>query len=87
MNNFDDFLNKQNWIFAKTMSEIPHYYIVRDSLSLKDANIFDNLKNEIKEKGYIEEFQGKNYQYLNIGEYKYWVMDNILNRTKIENKK
>ena len=83
MSNFDDFLNKQNWIFAKTMVQIPHYYIVRDNLSPEDKVIFDNLKKEIEEKGYFEEFQGKNYQYLNIGSYKYWVIDNILNRTKI----
>lgn len=87
MSNFDDFLNKQNWIFAKTMSEIPHYYIVRDNLLSEEKAIFDDLKKDLKEKGYFEEFQGKNYQYLNIGEYKYWVIDNILNRIKVENKK
>ena len=71
-----------SWKFAKTMSEIPHYYIVRDNLSEKDKKRFDDFTKYIKEKGYSDTFDSKEYTYLKLGNYKYWVIDNILNRAQ-----
>src|SRR3989344_4547350 len=34
------FVNRCEWTFAKTMPEIPHYYIVRDNLSDIDKKLF-----------------------------------------------
>ncbi len=76
----EGFVSKLEWRFAKTMPEIPHEYIVRDNLSNKDKTLFDRLATHIKEQGYIGKFALKTYWYIDIGDYKYWVIDNILNR-------
>ena len=75
------------WIFAKTMSEIPHYYIVRDDLSENDKKMFDEFEWFIKKNGYTAKFYSKEYTYFNIGNYKYWVIGNILNRAIVEEKR
>ena len=77
------FIKNSKWIFAKTMPEIPHYYIVRDSLSDDDKKLFDEFDKYIEINGYSKKFYSKEYTYLDIDEYKYWVIDNILNRARI----
>jgi len=79
-------IKNYTWAFAKTMPEIPHYYIVRDNLTKEDQKIFDEFKLFIENNGYTENFHGKKYQYININGYKYWVIKNILNREKIYEK-
>ena len=68
------------------MPEIPHYYIARDYLSDDDKKLFDEFGTFIKKNGYTMDFCSKQYTYLNIGNYKYWVIDNILNRAALEQK-
>jgi hypothetical protein len=68
------------------MPGIPHYYIVKDDLSNKGKKLFDKFDEYIKINGYSKKFYSKKYTYLDIGDYKYWVIDNILNRAKIEEK-
>lgn len=80
----EKFVNKNKWTFAKTMPEIPHEYIVRDDLSEEDKKLFDKLRVFIKKNGYTEKFYSKEYKYFNIDKYKYWVLDNILNRAKLK---
>jgi len=72
-----------DWAFAKTMPEIPHEYIVVDDYPEK-SEIIDRFINLIDKKGYTEIFRGKKYKYLNLGYYKYWVIDGIINREKIK---
>ena len=79
----ESFIKNSKWIFAKTMPEIPHYYIVRDSLSDDDKKLFDEFDKYIEINGYSKKFYSKEYTYLDIDEYKYWVIDNILNRARI----
>lgn len=79
----ENFIDELSWIFAKTMTQIPHYYIIRDNLSTKKRKIFDEFNKYIKMKGYESLFDSKLYNYLNIGNYKYWIIDNILNKAKI----
>ena len=83
---FIKLIERNEWTFAKTMPEIPHYYIVRDNLTKEDQKTFDEFKLFIKKNGYIEDFHGKKYQYININGYKYWAIENILNREKIYEK-
>ena len=71
------------WRFAKTMPEIPHEYIVTDSYPEKLSEI-KNLIAEIENNGYTKSFYGKEYKYLNIDDYKYWVIENIINREKLK---
>jgi hypothetical protein len=79
----DKFLNRCVWTFAKTMPEIPHEYIVRDRLSANDKKIFDDFSDYIQTDGYPATFGSNSYIYLIIGQHKYWVIENILNRAKI----
>ena len=76
----ETFIDRNKWVFAKSMPKIPHYYIVRDRLSENDKKLFDEIEVFIKKNGYTEEFYSKQYIYFNIGGYKYWVYENILNR-------
>jgi hypothetical protein len=80
---FENFIDKINWTFAKTMAEIPHYYIVRDNLLENEKKEFDELSSLINEKGIYEQFQMKQYKYLRLGKYKYWVIDNVINRVVV----
>lgn len=78
------FISRYTWKFAKTMPEIPHNYIVRDPLTEDDKKIFDIFNEFIKKNGYTEKFYSKEYKYYNIGEHKYWVDENILNRAELD---
>ncbi len=84
---FEKFINRNRWIFAKTMPEIPHYYIVKDSLSENDKKLFDEFDMFIRKNGYTMKYYSKQYTYFNIGDYRYWIIENILNRAKLELKK
>lgn len=77
------FIDELPWTFAKTMSEIPHYYVVRDNLSNDGQKTFDAFNKYIESNGYSALFDSKSYTYLNLGEYKYWIIGKILNRAKI----
>lgn len=80
---FEKFINRNEWVFAKTMPELPHYYIIKDSLSENDKELFDKFEVFIRNNGYTAKFYSKEYTYFNIGNYKYWVMENILNRAEL----
>ncbi|MEI6039746.1 MAG: hypothetical protein WCP93_00080 [Candidatus Berkelbacteria bacterium] len=71
------------WTFAKTMPEIPHEYVVIDDYPDKSDEIKMFVR-EIDSNGYIKPFYDKEYKYLEIAGYKYWVIENIINRAKIE---
>lgn len=79
-----EFIEKNNWRFANTMSSIPHWYIVKFSCTSLDS--FYQLVMYIRENGYKEKFYSKEFTYCNIGEYKYWTMGNPLEITKIINR-
>lgn len=76
-------INSVNWQFAKSMPKIPHEYIVTDHYPAKTDEIKKFIK-EIENHGYSKSFYGKEYKYLEINGYKYWVIENIINRAKIE---
>ena len=67
----ESFLTKQaKYTFAKTMASIPHSWICRKDYP--DA-LFLNAMNFIEDKGVQEDFYGRTYNYLYIGDHKYWV--------------
>ena len=82
-----DILEENKWIFAKTMPETPHFYTLRRTWS--DEKKFESIVEYIREQGIKEKFEGKEYIYLYLGDFKYWTMgeavkDTILiNRAKI----
>ena len=76
-------INSSNWIFAKTMPEWPHKYIVRNVQNEKD--FFEFVK-YIKASGKPEVFNNKTYIYLEIDGWKYWTMGNPIKETTIINR-
>jgi len=76
-------VESQIWKFAKTYAQTaPHEYIV-DEWNIK---LFREICHLIDTQGYEEKFYDKPFRYYNIGEYKYWYCENILNRCPIENR-
>jgi hypothetical protein len=83
----DDFdmeamLDSFTWTSAKTMPEIPHEYIVIPKHPEKQREI-DIFMTAYKLENITDWFEDKEYQYLTIGNHKYWVIDNIINREEI----
>lgn len=78
-----EFISSVDWQFAKTMPEIPHEYIVTNQYPDKIERIKEFVE-EIEKNGYAKKFYGKQYKYLEIDGYKYWAIENILNREKIK---
>jgi len=79
----NEIINSPNWTFAKTMPDIPHEYIVINHYPEKTAEISRFIE-QIDKNGYTKTFHGKEYRYLEIDSYKYWVIENIINRAKIK---
>jgi len=76
-------IEQQPWKFAKTYAQTaPHEYIV-DQWNIE---LFEEICHLIDTEGYEELFYGKPFRYYNIGEFKYWHYETILNRCKIENR-
>ena len=76
-------LEKWAWTFAKTMAHIPHWYVVRGKTI--SASEFDAFADHIKTHGYRAIWTspgGKRQEntYLEIGEWKYWRIDVVINR-------
>ena len=69
----NDFINSQNWIFAKTMADIPHWYCLKSQCeNPADWGWFVRFMCDY---GVESTFYGKTYKYLYWGEYRYWMMD------------
>ncbi len=79
------YINSVKWVFAKTMPENPHEYIVRGK-QLSDDD-FVSFVNYIRANGYVKPFQGRNYTGIDIEGYYYWTMGSPMDMTKIINRK
>lgn len=67
------FIESQQWIFAKTMADIPHWYCLkRNCENAEDWLWFVRLMDEYGVEG---KFYGKTYKYFYWGDYRYWMMD------------
>jgi len=67
------FVDSQEWIFARTMADIPHWYCLKRNCSSPDE--WDWFVHYMEDYGICGQFYGKTYQYLYLGEYRYWMMD------------
>jgi hypothetical protein len=66
--------------FAKTMQDSPHFYVVRKPENYAE---YKALADRIAEQGVWETWKdGKRYQYLYLGDYKYWQIDPVINRAR-----
>jgi hypothetical protein len=77
-------LQGSQFIFAKTMPEIPHWYSLRSSW--KDQFMFDKTVQYIRDHGEKEQFENKFYIYLWLGDYKYWTLDGLIDKILFINK-
>lgn len=72
------------WIWAKTMPNIPHEYIVRGQ-SLPERDFVDFVK-IIREYGVEEYWKRYKNKYLYLDGFKYWTMGNPIDETTIINR-
>lgn len=79
-----EFIDKNEWRFAKTMAEIPHAYCLREKCN--DANMFERFVMHIRKNGYKKSFFNKTYIYFDVGQFQYWTMGNPLHKTKLINR-
>lgn len=67
------FVEAQEWKFAKTMADIPHFYCLKKkSLNPEEFEWFVQYLVAHSVPG---EFYGKTYYYYYLDEWKYWIMD------------
>lgn len=69
---FNDSIQRQRWIFAKTMPEAPHEYCLRKNFT--DDEEFVDLVKYIRENGREEWYRGRKYICLFLNGFKYWTM-------------
>ena len=70
------FVEAQEWIFAKTMADIPHYYCLKKkSLDPEEFGWFVRYMDAHSVTG---EFYGKTYHYYYLDGWKYCIMDENL---------
>lgn len=69
--NVEAFIEAAPWRFAKTMSHIPHEYIVRGQVPDDQFEAFVQL---IEDTGYKARWGRYHHTYVNVGDHKYWAM-------------
>ena len=82
--NIKNLFEENQWIFAKTMPETPHFYTLKRTWG--DKKQFESVVIYIREHGIKEEFAGKQYIYLYLGEFKYWTMGDDVKDTILINR-
>ena len=80
-----DLLLAQQWIFAKTMPDNPHWYTLRKNWE-RDADFAWTVET-IRRYGYEEIYEGRSYTVLNIDDMKYWTMGAPVAETILINRK
>ena len=82
-----EFVDSEEWTFAKTMPEWPHEYLVRDRV---DTKLFESLVHHIHEHGTDGRFYRRVLTYFAEDGLLYWTMggpveeETIINRCKEE---
>ena len=72
------FIAAQQWRFAKTMPQWPHWYIIRREGNR--AADFDRLAALIEQFGEDDSWGRETRRYLRIRKFKYWAMGEVINR-------
>jgi len=78
-----NFINTEEWTYAKTMPEWPHEYIVREKV---DGTLFAKLAVFIRENGYEGRFYNKAITYYDCDGRVYWTMGAPMEETTIINR-
>ena len=85
LNSFIEFIQSQNWIFAKTYSEkAPHEYCLKKNCQNIDE--FNDAVMFIRNNGVKEYFYKKAFIYFYHDGYKYWTMGAPVHQTILINR-
>ncbi len=79
------YIQKVDWIYAKTYPTAPHEYTLRKAKPELDAD-FMRFAGLIRAEGYDEKFCDKTYRYLDVDGYQYWTMDDSVEETTLINR-
>lgn len=79
-----EWIERQTWVYAKTMPWCPHWYCVRE----KEIGppYFDEAVKTIRKYGYDRLYRGRVYRSLDLGSYYYWTMGAPVEETIIINR-
>lgn len=80
----DSIFSSQEWIFAKTMPDNPHWYTLRRKWN--DDPLFDQAVSLIRKCGYRKKFGKTWYTQININEHFYWTMGAAIDKTILINR-
>jgi hypothetical protein len=80
---FEAWVERQLWTFAKTMPENPHEYVVRPMGQGGDRSWYSAM-DFIGAHGTRQDWHGRKVTYLVVAEHKYWVTWPVINRQRIE---
>ncbi len=80
----DRFIASNSWKFASSMPHIPHWYCLRSRTP--DSGVFSVFVSHIRSIGVARTFWGKQYIYLDHGEYSYWTMGAPVEDTVVINR-
>lgn len=77
-----DFTRSENWQFAKTMPEIPHWYCVKNKVQSKSA--FEDFVRTMETHGELGYFGKRIFNYFHLNGYKYWHCDGNATYDKVD---
>jgi hypothetical protein len=77
------FVESERWTFAKTMSEWPHEYIVRERV---EEALFQALVTHIREHGAEKPFYRRTFIYFSENGWLYWTMGAPIAETTVINR-
>ena len=81
------FVAAQEWIFAKTMADIPHHYCLK--MYAADPAEFEWFARHLVANSVPGWFYSKTYRYYYLDDWKYWIMDpdpgmcDLINRDRV----
>ncbi len=74
----DGLINDVQWRATSYLS--PHEYV----LSGDYPKLHAALKAHRLDRGYVGQFLNREYVYVNIGAYRYWIVEGVLNRARLD---
>jgi len=85
-----EWVARQQWVYAKTMPENPHHYVVRprspnDPESRLARREWDRFQGLILQHGRPRRYKGARYIAWTLDDHDYWAMYPVINRKPIDN--
>ncbi len=81
-----DFIARNNWIYAKTMPWAPHFYICKHYLKDAEKTVYEKLFFYIQDHGEKRKWGKSIRVYLDVDEWRYWLMTDDVAVSKIINR-